>query len=234
MAGELDGKLAVVTGASRGIGAATARELAAKGAHVVLTARNAKDLEKVEQQIFEAGGAATIAPLDLTEGESIGRLAAAVSQRWGQLDILLLNAAMLGSLGPVAAIDPAEYNRILTLNVLAPQAMIAAFDGLLRKSDDAHLLALTSSVAASPRAFWSAYASSKSALENLVQSYGQEVSGKGNLRVAILNPGATRTAMRAQAFPGENPKTVKEPAVVAAAISALLTSDYKSGARVSV
>jgi len=234
MAGELSGKLAVVTGASRGIGAATARALAAKGAHVVLTARNAKDLEKIEQQIFEAGGAATIAPLDLTEGESIGRLAAAVSQRWGQLDILVMNAAMLGSLGPVAGIDPVEFNKVLTLNVLAPQAMIAAFDPLLRKSDDAQLIALTSSVAASPRAFWSAYAASKSALENLVQSYGQEAGNKGNLRVAICNPGATRTAMRAQALPGEDPKTVKEPSVVADAIADLVTSAYKSGVRVNV
>jgi len=230
----LEGKLALVTGASRGIGAATARELAAKGAHILLAARNAKELEQVEQQIFDAGGSATIAPLDLTEGENIGRLATAVSERWGKLDILVLNAAMLGSLGPVAAIDSGEYNKILTLNLLTPQALIAAFDGLLRKSDDAHLIALTSSVAASPRAFWAAYASSKIALENLVQSYGQEVGNNAKLRVAIVDPGATRTSMRAKAYPGEDPATLKEPSVVAEAISDLILSDYVSGHRLQV
>lgn len=234
MPGGLDGKIALVTGASRGIGAATARELAAHGAHVVLTARKASDLEAVEQQIFEAGGAATIAPLDLTEGESIGRLAAAIAQRWEKLDILVLNAGMLGSLGPVAQIDAAEFNKVLTLNLLAPQALIAAFDPLLRKSDDAHVIALTSSVGASPRAFWAAYASSKAALENLVQSYGQEAPDKNKLRVAVVDPGGTRTAMRAKAFPGEDPKTVKEPSVVAVAIADLVTSDYSSGLRLSV
>src|SRR5690348_12498115 len=131
----LQGRIALVTGASRGIGAASAEALAAAGAHVVLAARTAADLEPAEEPIHRAGGTATIAPLDLVETDSIARLAAAVAERWGQLDILMLNAATLGSLTPVAQIDGKEFNRVLTLNVLAAQALIAGFDPLLRKSE---------------------------------------------------------------------------------------------------
>src|SRR5689334_16464551 len=123
-----EGKLALVTGASRGIGAATAQALAAGGAHVILVARSASALEEVEERIHEAGGTATIAPLDLTDAEAIGKLAVAVAERWGVLEVLVLNAAMLGSLTPVQDIDPKEYSRILGLNLLANQALIAAFD----------------------------------------------------------------------------------------------------------
>jgi NAD(P)-dependent dehydrogenase (short-subunit alcohol dehydrogenase family) len=228
------GQIAVVTGASRGIGAATARALAAQGAHVILTARSAKDLEAVEEAIFDAGGSATIAPLDLTDGDSIGRLAVAVKERWGKLDILVLNAAMLGSLTPVPAIDGAEFNRVLTLNLIAQQAMIAAFDGLLRASDAARLIAITSSVGAKPRAFWGAYGASKAALETLIVSYREEMRNISKLRVAIVDPGKTRTAMRARAYPGEDPATVKEPAAVADAIVALLGSEFETGHRLVV
>ena len=164
MTGVFENKIALVTGASRGIGAATAVALATSGTHVILTARNAKDLEVVEDAIFDAGGSATIAPLDLTDGDSIARLAAAVTERWGKLDILVLNAAMLGTLAPVPAIDGAELSRVLTLNVIAQQVMIASFDALLRKSDAGRLVALTSSVGANPRPFWGAYGASKAAL----------------------------------------------------------------------
>src|SRR3954447_6785925 len=133
-------KLAVVTGASRGIGAATAEALAAAGAHVILVARTASSLEEVEDRIHQAGGTATIAPLDLTDGESIGKLAAAIAERWKKLDILTLNAAMLGSLTPVQDIDPKEYSRLLSLNLLAPQALIAAFDPLLRQAERADVV----------------------------------------------------------------------------------------------
>jgi NAD(P)-dependent dehydrogenase (short-subunit alcohol dehydrogenase family) len=228
---DFTGKVALVTGASQGIGAATALALAARGAHVVLVARNAKDLEAVEQSIFDAGGSATIAPLDLTDGDSIGRLAAAISERWGKLDTLVLNAAMLGTLTPVAAIDGAEFGRLITLNVVAQQAMIAAFDGLLRKSDHGRLIAITSSVGAKPRAFWGAYGASKSALETLVTSYGEEVKNLSPVRVAIVDPGKTRTAMRAKAYPGEDPATVKEPTAVADAIVGLLGVEFETGHR---
>lgn len=231
---EFEGKLALVTGASRGIGAATALALAAKGAHVILTARHAADLEKVEQQIFEAGGAATIAPMDLTDGDSISRLAAAVSERWGKLDILVLNAAMLGTLTPVSAIDGAEFTRVLTLNLIAQQVLIATFDSLLRKSEAGRLVAITSSVGAKPRAFWGAYGASKAALESLVTSYGEEVQNLSEVLVAIVDPGRTRTAMRAKAYPGEDPSTVKEPEMVANAICGLLASEFETGHRLAI
>jgi len=229
-----EGKIALVTGASRGIGAATATALAAQGAHVILTARTAKDLEAVEDAIFAAGGSATIAPLDLTDGDSISRLAVAVTERWGKLDFLVLNAAMLGTLSPVSAIDGAEFARLFTLNVTAQQVMIASFDALLRKSDAGRLIALTSSVGASPRAFWGAYGASKAALENLVGSYGDEVKNLSQVRTAIVDPGRTRTVMRAKAYPGEDPSTVKEPSVVADAIVQMLKTEFATGHRLVV
>lgn len=229
-----ENQLALVTGASRGIGAATAIALAAKGAHVILTARNAKDLEEVEEKIHEAGGNATIAPLDLTDGDSIGRLAHAISGRWEALDIMVLNAAMLGTLTPVPAIDGKEFNSILTLNLIAQQALIAGFDPMMRKSDNARLLALTSSVGRSPRAFWGAYGASKAALETLVISYGEEMRNLGKLRTAIINPGRTRTAMRASAYPGEDPQSVKLPEVVADRMVEILASDFETGERFDI
>jgi len=227
-------KLAVVTGASRGIGAATAEALAAAGAHVILVARTASALEEVEDRIHAAGGSATIAPLDLTDGESIGKLAAAVAQRWEKLDILVLNAAMLGSLSPVQDIDPKEYSRILSLNLLANQALIAAFDPLLKRSDNADVVALTSSVGAEPRAFWGAYGSSKAALEALLGAYADENAYNDRVRVVVIDPGATRTRMRAIAFPGEEPETVKPPEVVASAIVRRLMVDNPTGEKIRV
>ena len=223
-----EGKVALVTGASRGIGAATAKALAAQGAHVIITARTAKDLEAVEDAIFNAGGNATIAPLDLTDGDSIARLATAVTERWGKLDVLVLNAAMLGTLAPVPAIDGAEFARLFTLNVTAQQVLIASFDALLRKSDAGRLVALTSSVGATPRAFWGAYGASKAALETLVASYGEEVKNLSAVRTIIVDPGRTRTQMR------EDPATVKEPSVVADAIVAMLTNEFETGHRLVV
>jgi NAD(P)-dependent dehydrogenase (short-subunit alcohol dehydrogenase family) len=230
----LSGKLALVTGASRGIGAATAEALARAGAHAILVARTAGALEEVEDRIHEAGGSATIAPLDLTDGESIGKLAVAVAERWGKLEILVLNAAMLGSLSPVQDIDPKEYSRILSLNVLANQALIAAFDRLLKKAERADVVALTSSVGGEPRAFWGAYGSSKAALENLLGAYADETAHTGKLRVHIVDPGATRTRMRANAFPGEEPESVKPPEVVAEAIVERLLADAPTGEKVRV
>ena len=229
-----EGKLALVTGASRGIGAATAEALAAAGAHVVLVARTASALEQVEERIHAAGGTATIAPLDLTDGESIGKLAVAIAERWQKLEVLVLNAAMLGSLTPVQDIDPKEYSRLLSLNLLANQAMIAAFDRSLRQSERADIVALTSSVGAEPRAFWGAYGSSKAALETLLSSYADETAHTGTIRVHIIDPGATRTRMRALAFPGEEPESLKPPETVAAAIVDRITADVPSGQKLRV
>ena len=230
----LAGKLALVTGASRGIGAATAEQLAAAGAHVILVARTAKALEEVEERIHAAGGTATIAPLDVTDGDSIARLAAAVAERWQALDILVLNAAMLGSLTPVEHIDAKEYSRLLATNLLAPQALIAAFDPLLRRAERADVIALTSSVGREPRAFWGAYGSSKAALETLVLAYADETEHAGRIRVHIVDPGATRTRMRQLAFPGEEPASVKPPEDVARAILDRLSGEAKTGERLRV
>jgi len=230
----LQGKLALVTGASRGIGAATAEALATAGAHVILVARSTSALEEVEERIHQAGGTATIAPLDLTDGEGIGKLAGAVAERWQKLDVLVLNAAMLGSLSPVQDIDPKEYSRLLSLNLLANQALIAAFDPLLKRADRADVVALTSSVGGEPRAFWGAYGSSKAALETLLGSYADETEYTGRLHVHIVDPGATRTRMRANAFPGEEPESVKPPEVVAEAILQRLTADAPTGEKVRV
>ena len=223
MSGSLEGKLALVTGASRGIGAATAEALAARGRACRSSSRGRRpDLEEVEDRIASAGGSATIAPLDLTESDSIARLATAISERWGRLDIMVLNAATLGTLGPVAEIDGKEFGKVLTLNVLAQQALIAGFDPLLRQSEAGRVMAVTSSVGANPRAYWGAYGAAKAALENLASSYSQEIGNVTNIRVAIVDPGATATQMRARAFPGEDPATLKPPATVAAAILTLL------------
>ncbi len=223
-----DQKLALVTGASRGIGAATAETLAAAGYHVVLTARTAAGLEEVENRIHDAGGSATIAPLDLTDGDSIGRLAAAISTRWGSLDALVLNAAMLGTLTPVPHIDPGEFAKLITLNVTAQATLIAAFDTMLRASPAARIIGITSSVGTDPRAYWGGYGASKAAFENLLLTYADETATAGRVRVAIVDPGATRTAMRAKAYPGEDPATLKGPEVVAARIAALLASDFET------
>ncbi|NIJ36811.1 NAD(P)-dependent dehydrogenase (short-subunit alcohol dehydrogenase family) [Sphingopyxis panaciterrae] len=227
---ELAGQVALVTGASRGIGEAIAEALAARGAHVVITARTAGGLEELEDRIHNAGGSATIAPLDLTDGDSIARLAAAMAERWQKLDMLVLNAAMLGTLTPVAAIDGKEFNKLLTLNLIAQQALIANFDPLLRRAANGRLLALSSGVARDPRAYWGAYAASKAALETLVTSYGAEMRNISTVRTAILDPGGTRTQMRARAYPGEDPQSIKDPVAVGEFVANLMTEGFDSTA----
>ena len=227
----LAGQLALVTGASRGIGAATAKALAAKGAHVVVTARTARALEEVEQAIFDAGGSATIAPLDLTQTDSIAKLATAIGERWQALDILVLNAGMLGSLAPVNAIEPKEFASVLTLNVSAPVALIGTFDAMLRKAQGARVIGVTSSVGKTPRAYWGAYGASKAAFETLIGAYGDETAQITKIRTAIVDPGATRTAMRARAYPGEDPQTVKPPERVAERIATLAVEGFAAGYR---
>jgi short-subunit dehydrogenase len=230
----LEGKLAIVTGASRGIGAATAKALASQGAHVILTARTAAALEEVEESIHTAGGNSTIAPLDLVDGESIMRLVGAVPDRWQSLDILVRNAAMHGTLTPVDKIDAKELSEVMTLNFLAQQALIAAFDPMLRNSDAGRLIALTSSVGHRPRAFWGAYGASKAAFDTLVTAYAEEVKNISNVRVAIVDPGSTATEMRKLAYPGEDQATLKSPDKVASDILKLTTDEFETGQRFQV
>lgn len=234
MTKSLAGRVALVTGATRGIGAATAEALALAGAHVLLTGRTEGALEEVEARIHAAGGTATIAPLDLRETEQIDRLAQAVGSRWGKLDILVLNAAILGDLMPVSHMAPKEFDKLFALNLGANQALLRAFDGLLRASEHGRVIALSSSVAVNPRAYWGAYAASKAALDMLIACYGEEVRNISATRVAIVDPGATQTRMRAKAFPGEDAATLKAPSVVADAILGLLVDDFETGVRIVV
>jgi NAD(P)-dependent dehydrogenase (short-subunit alcohol dehydrogenase family) len=222
------GQLALVTGASRGIGAATAQALAAAGAHVVLTGRDTKALEAVEDAIFGAGGKATIAPLDLNERDAIARLGTAISGRWPALDIMVLSAAVLPQLGAVAEIDQAAFTRAITTNLLATQALIAQFLPMLKASSNARVIGLTSSVATAPRAYWGAYGASKAAFEVLLDCFAQEVRNTTAIRVGIVDPGATRTTMRARAYPGEDPASVKPPEVVAERLVGLLGEQFTS------
>ena len=227
----LEGRTALVTGSSKGIGAATAKALAAAGAHVILTGRDVRALEAVEDAIHELGGASTIAPVDLAEPDGIARLASAIAGRWDTLDVMVIAAAYLPTLTPVTQIDAKQFGQAITTNILATQALLAAFDPLLKRADAGKVIGLTSSVGETPRAYWSAYASTKAAFDNLLESYAQEVEKVSKLRVAIVDPGATRTSMRAKAYPGEDPKTVKEPAVVAERILELVVNGYESGHR---
>lgn len=229
--GPFAGKLALVTGASKGIGATTARALAAAGAHVVLTARDVRGLEEVEDAIHDAGGTATIAPVDLAEADGVARLATALRGRWDSLDFLIISAAYLPTLTPVTQIEPKQFNQALTINVLATQALLANFDAMLKRAEAGRVVGLTSSVGAAPRAYWSAYGSSKAAFDNLLESYAREVEKIGNVRIAVVDPGATRTAMRAKAYPGEDPQTVKPAEDVAQAVVELLQQDFETGYR---
>jgi NAD(P)-dependent dehydrogenase (short-subunit alcohol dehydrogenase family) len=232
--GPLAGKVALVTGSGRGIGAATAKALAKAGAHVVLTARTTRELEAVEEVIHQARGTATIAPMDLTQSDSIARLANAISDRWNKLDILVINAAILPQLTPVTQIEQQFFNHALTLNVLATQALLANFQPLLKRSDAARVIGVTSWIGQNPRAYWGAYGATKAAFDNLLGAYAQEVQNISSVRVAIVDPGATRTQMRARAYPGEDPETVKPPEVVGERIAALVSEDFATGSRIRV
>ena len=221
-----EGRVALVTGASRGIGAATAQALAAKGAHVILTARDDAALERVEDAIHNDGGTATIAPVDLTENDGVARLAQAISSRWDALDMLVISAAYLPTLTPVTQIEPKQFNNAITVNLLATQALLAGLHPMLKRADAGRVIGLTSSVGASPRAYWSAYGATKAAFDNLLESYAQEVEKISKVRVALVDPGATRTAMRAKAYPGEDPQTVKPPETVAERLTQLLVEGF--------
>jgi NAD(P)-dependent dehydrogenase (short-subunit alcohol dehydrogenase family) len=203
--------LALITGASRGIGAATAQMLAAAGWHVILTARTEKALTEIDDRIHESGGTATIAPFDLADYDAIDRLGQAIGARWGRLDALIMNAALLGTLAPVPHLALKEWDQLIAINLTANMRLIRAADPWLRQSPKASVVAVTSSVATTPRAYWGGYAASKAALENLVHTYGAEVRNISQIRTHIIDPGATRTKMRASAYPGEDPARLKPP-----------------------
>lgn len=212
MARPLDGKIAVITGASRGIGAEVAKSYAREGAHVVLIGRKAEALETVDDAIQAEGGEATLVPLDLTEGELIDQLGAALNERFGKIDILVCNAGYLPTLGPVAQTPPKEWDRTLNTNLTANYRLLRSFDPLLRQSGDAHVLMVTSGVTKGTMPYWGPYTISKIGLEALAASYAAE--SQGAVQVHVVDPGVVRTAMRAKAFPGEDPMSLPEPSSI--------------------
>ena len=213
MAGRLKGKIALITGASRGIGAAVALRFAEEGAHLILTARTVGGLEEIDDIVQQHGGSSTLVPLNLKDFDEIDQMGAALHQRFGKLDILVANAATLGILSPVGHIDPGVWEDAVQLNLTANYRLIRSLDPLLRASDAGRAVFVTSG-ASRGIAYWGAYATTKAGLDALVKCYADEVENT-DLRVNLLNPGATRTNMRAQAFPGEDPKTLKTPESIA-------------------
>lgn len=210
MTGILDGRIAVITGASRGIGAAVARAFAREGAHVVLVARTVGALEELDDEIQAAGGSASLVPMDLTDYPAIDRLGAALHERYGKIDILVANGGMLGNLTPVHHYDPKLWEQVIATNLTANQRLVRSLDPLLRQSDAGRAIFVTADAASGEKPFWGAYAVSKAALEAMVRSYAAE-NVKSNIKANLLNPGATRTTLRATAYPGEDQASVKPP-----------------------
>lgn len=208
--GRLAGRVALVTGASRGIGRAVAKRFAAEGAHLVLCARTQGGLEELDDEIAPGGGGATLVPGDLTDYAEIDRMGAAVFERFGRLDVLVGNAGQLGTLGPLGHTDPETWEQVMAVNLTVNWRLLRSFDPLLRQSDAGRAVFVTSGAARNAPAYWGAYAASKAGLEAMVRVYAAEVA-KTAVRANLLDPAATRTAMRAAAFPGEDPMTLKTP-----------------------
>jgi NAD(P)-dependent dehydrogenase (short-subunit alcohol dehydrogenase family) len=225
----LAGRIALVTGASRGIGHATALALAKAGAHVVAVARTVGALEELDDAIRSLGGSATLVPLDLKDYAGIDRLALALNERFGRLDALVGNAGILGPLSPLAHVEAAAWDEVMAVNVTANWRLIRAMDPLLQRSDAGRVVFISSGVAALALAYWGPYAASKAALEVLARTYAAETATT-KVRVNVLTPGPIRTRMRAQAMPGEDPTTLEPPDKVAAKIADLcLPSLEESG-----
>lgn len=235
MAGEqrLRGRIALITGASRGIGAALARAFAAEGAHVVLTARNTAALERLDDDIRTAGGQATLIPLDLLDFAKVDMLGPALAEKFGRVDIFVANAGMLGTLTPLPHAEAAEWDRVFGVNVTANFRLIRTLDPLLRASDAGRAIFVTSGAAHGAQAYWGAYAASKAALESMARSYAAETV-QTPLRVNIVDPGRVRTKMRAEAYPGEDPMTLPAPDDIVETFIALASPDHSGhGERLS-
>jgi NAD(P)-dependent dehydrogenase (short-subunit alcohol dehydrogenase family) len=235
--GRLIGKVALVTGASRGIGYYAALAFAREGAHVIALARTVGGLEELDDAIKAVGGSATLVPLDLMDFDALDRLGASIDERWGKLDILLANAGILGGLSPLGHIEPKEFDKIMAINVTANWRLARSLDPLLKASDAGRAILMSSGAAQSCKPFWGGYSISKAALEALGKTWAHE-SANTNLKVNLVNPGATRTAMRALAMPGEDQNTLPHPSEVAEALIPLASEattqngglfDMKSG-----
>ncbi|MEA2907497.1 MAG: hypothetical protein QOI12_4884 [Alphaproteobacteria bacterium] len=219
-------RIALVTGASRGIGYATALALARTGAHVVAVARTTGGLEELDDAIRAAGGSATLVPLDLTDYAGIARLGTALAERYGRLDVLVGNAGMLGVLSPLNHVEPKVWEQVMAVNVTANWHLIRSLDALLQRSEAGRVVFVTSGAARNARAYWGPYSMSKAALEVLARTYAAETATT-NVRVNLFNPGATRTRMRASAMPGEDPASLKPAEAVADNVLLLCQPEFQ-------
>ncbi|MBN9028211.1 MAG: oxidoreductase [Rhizobiales bacterium 63-7] len=217
----LNGRLALVTGASRGIGYFTALALAKAGAHVIACARTVGGLEELDDAIQAAGGSATLVPFDLADMGAIDKLGGSIFERWGKLDILVANAGVLGTISPIGHVEAKVFEKVMTVNVTATWRLIRSVEPLLLKSDAGRALILSSSAAHKCKPFWGPYSASKAAVEALARTWAGETQ-RTPLRILSVDPGGTRTAMRAQAIPGEDPMTVPHPSEVAEALLPLV------------
>jgi len=225
---EFSGRIALITGASRGIGRATALALAEAGAHIVAVARTQGALEELDDQITaKTGKAATLVPLDLKDFDAIDRLGGALFQKFGRLDFMIANAGILGDLTPLAHLEPKVWQDLMDINVTANYRLIRAMDPLLRASDQGRAIFVSTGIIHHPRAYWGGYAASKAAVEMMATIYADEVKTT-SLKVNMVNPGATRTRMRAKAFPGEDPETLPTPEDVARLFVTLCREDWTS------
>lgn len=221
----MEGRIALVTGASRGIGRAAAIALAGAGAHVILTARTVGGLEETDDAVRQAGGSATLVPLNLRDFDAIDRLGASIFDRWGRLDAFLGNAGVLGQLTPLTHLEPKIFQEVMEVNLIANWRLIRSLDPLLRISDAGRVLFVTSGAARKHTAYWGAYAVSKAALETLALTYAAECEPT-NIKVNLINPGPMRTAMRKKAMPGEDPDTLVTPDVMAEKLVEMLSPAY--------
>ena len=223
--GPLEGRIALITGASRGIGYHAAKAFAAAGAHVIALARTTGGLEELDDEITALGSSATLVPLDLTDYDGIDRLGAAIYERWGKLDVFFANAGLLGSLSPLGHVSPKEWEQVIAVNVTANWRLIRSLDPLLRQSDAGRVIVMSSGVTRSCRPFMGTYSTSKAAVEALARTYANETE-KTPIRVVVVHPGPMRTAMRARAMPGEDPMSLAHPAELAPHLIEMAAPDF--------
>ena len=222
----LKGRLALVTGASRGIGYQTAKAFAKAGAHVIALARTQGGLEELDDEIRAAGGSATLVPLDLTDFDGIDRLGGTIYERWGKLDILVCNGAVLGPIGPLNHIEPKTFDKVLAVNVTANYRLIRSMDPLLRASDAGRAIFISSAAGSNIHAFWGLYGATKAALNVMVADWAEEIRNITRVRVMLVNPGRTRTNMRAEAAPGEDPMTLPTPDEIQPFLIRMASADW--------
>ncbi|MBN8535044.1 MAG: SDR family NAD(P)-dependent oxidoreductase [Rhizobiales bacterium] len=228
----LAGRTALITGASRGIGRETALAFAKAGAHVIALARTVGGLEELDDQIQSAGGSATLVPLDLTDFDGLDRLGLSIHERWGKLDILVGNGAMLGTVGPLNHIEPKIWEKVFAVNVTANYRLIRSMDPLLRASDAGRAIFISSAAGSNANAYWGCYGASKAALDLMCRDWAEEVRNITNIKVMLVNPGRTRTRMRAEAAPGEDPMTLPTPDEITPHLVAMASPDWQETGKI--